>query len=99
MGSGTKHALDFNDAAEEARNKFKLVGRRQRAAVTLTRSQCSMHFNARVHTGTYYSTTRITSEASIHVVHDYLFTIHVRAKKESRICMESVQCENKIRAY
>lgn len=27
MGPGTKHALDFNDAAKEARNKFKLVGR------------------------------------------------------------------------
>lgn len=82
MGSGTKHALDFNDAAEEARNKFKLVGRRQRAAVTLTRSQCPMHFNARVRTATYY-TTRIISEASLHVVHDYLFTIHVRAKKRN----------------
>lgn len=57
MGSGTKHALDFNDAAEEARNKFKLVGRRaagngQRATISPTHTMPTAVYNAHFHVPT-----------------------------------------------
>lgn len=50
MGSGTKHALDFNDAAEEARiNLNWSVGGGGCGERSLGLSQCLMHFNAHVH--------------------------------------------------
>lgn len=102
MGSGTKHALDFNDAAEEARNKFKLVGRRaagQRSLLTMpnaVHAHVHIHFNLLLHHKSYERIQQIPTSFKFH---NYLFSIHVYVLIKPRIFMKTERCKNKIVMY